>query len=95
MEKKTQDRDIPRLTRDLVSALAGAITEHQSSVVVLRDAVCAYYDALVAEGRDKDDVKRAISSLLSGSESPRSGTTAKRRQRLFDDMIEWCEAGAR
>jgi hypothetical protein len=90
----SQPNEIPRLTRDLTSALDAAMARRLSSVTTLRDSVCAYYDALIADGQSREEVRQAILDLMVDVEPSLEGTTSKTRRQLFDNMIEWCE-GAR
>ena len=83
---------MPQLSRTLRQALDRAVTQHDSAVGGLREAVCAYYDALLAGGATTTRIRQLILDLVASVEPPASAgaPSIASRTRRVDEMLAWC-----
>lgn len=77
----------PKLSSDLRSALA----EHELSTIDLRDAACAFLDALRVQGRSHDDARIELKAFVARTrtEPLASAQADPDDDRLLNHIITW------
>lgn len=83
----------PSIPTKLSDELRAALAEHELSTIDLRDAACAFLDALRAQGRSCDDARIELKAFVAKIRTARlvSGQADPDDDRLLNHIIAWCQ----
>lgn len=88
MTEKKQNHDLLAVLERLFSVANTAVGDR----IVLRDAICAYYNAERANGTTIEKIVESVEEMLDRAEARAAGRPAGRdgQRELAQEYIDWC-----